>query len=329
MLKLSDGKGFVVLNIWEKNKWLLNGSYNTKISTSKSHKYHRYSFIESWEHTIDAHLSNRENISTIDGHLSNRENISTIDADLPNRENISTIDAHLSNRENMSTIDAHLSNRENMSTIDAQLSNCENRSTIDAHLSNHENIILLGDFNSCMLDSSTRAFSETYEFRSLVKEAICFKNPEDPSCIDLILTNKHLSFQRSYAIETDWTIWILQNGTDCDEMHSPKRKPRIITYRKYKNFCNETFMTTLQHEVDKQRAFLYENGLDAFWKICTDVLEKHKLRKKHVCEQITNLSLTLKSRKPLWEVKIDSYFENKEMCVYHCYENRIKVILQF
>ena len=145
-------------------------------------------------------------ISTTDTHLSNRENISTIDADLPNRENISTTDAHLSNRENMSTIDVHLSNRENMSTINAHLSNCENISTIDAHLSNHENIILLGDFNSCMLDSSMRTFSETYEFRILVKEATCFKNPEDPSCIYLILTNKHLSFQRSYAIETDWTI---------------------------------------------------------------------------------------------------------------------------
>ena len=156
--------------------------------------------------TTDTHLSNRENISTIDAHLSNRENISTIDADLPNRENISTTDAHLSNRENMSTIDVHLSNRENMSTINAHLSNCENISTIDAHLSNHENIILLGDFNSCMLDSSMRTFSETYEFRILVKEATCFKNPEDPSCIYLILTNKHLSFQRSYAIETDWTI---------------------------------------------------------------------------------------------------------------------------
>ena len=79
-------------------------------------------------------------------------------------------------------------------------------STINAHLSNHENIILSGDFNSCMLYSSLKAFSETYKFRSLVKEATCFKNPEDPSCIDLILTNKHLSFQRLYAIETGWTF---------------------------------------------------------------------------------------------------------------------------
>ena len=58
------------------------------------------------------------------------------------------------------------------------------------------------------------------------------------------------------------------------KMHSCKRKPRTITYQKYKNFHNETFLTFLMPEVDKQRTFLYENGLDAFSKICTDVQEK-------------------------------------------------------
>ena len=58
------------------------------------------------------------------------------------------------------------------------------------------------------------------------------------------------------------------------KMHSYKRKPRTITYQKYKNFHSETFLTSLMPEVDKQRAFLYENGLEAFSKICTDVQEK-------------------------------------------------------
>ena len=50
-------------------------------------------------------------------------------------------------------------------------------------------------------------------------------------------------------------------------------------------------MTSLQHEVDKQRVFFYESGLDGFSKICTDVLEKHApcKKKKKICEQITNL----------------------------------------
>ena len=59
-----------------------------------------------------------------------------------------------------------------------------------------------------------------------------------------------------------------------------KRKPRIITYQKYKNFRYETSLTSLQYEVDKKKAFLYENGLGTFSNICTDVLEKHAPRKK-------------------------------------------------
>ena len=37
---------------------------------------------------------------------------------------------------------------------------------MDANSSKYENIILL-NFNSCMLDSSRKAFCETYKFRSL------------------------------------------------------------------------------------------------------------------------------------------------------------------
>ena len=66
------------------------------------------------------------------------------------------------------------------------------------------------------------------------------------------------------------------------KMHLHKRKPGIITYRKYKNLRNEIFLTSLQHEVDKQRAFLCENGLDATSQICTEVIESHAPHKKDI-----------------------------------------------
>ena len=89
----------------------------------------------------------------------------------------------------------------------------------------------------------------------------------------LILTYRHLNFHQSCAIEVglyDFHKMVLA----LMKMYFPKRKPRIITYQKYKNFCNETFLTSLQYEVDEQRAFLNENGLDDFSKIFADVLEK-------------------------------------------------------
>ena len=74
--------------------------------------------------------------------------------------------------------------------------------SIDVQSSKYENIILLGDLNSCILDISVKEFCKTYKFLSLIEEATCFKHSENPPCIDLVLTNKHFSFQQSGAIET-------------------------------------------------------------------------------------------------------------------------------
>ena len=86
-----------------------------------------------------------------------------------------------------------------------------------------------------MLGSSMKAFCGTYEFLSLVKEATCFKNLENPSGINLILTDKHLSFQRGCAIETELSDIHIMVLTMM-KTHFSKKKPSITTYRKYKNF---------------------------------------------------------------------------------------------
>ena len=75
--------------------------------------------------------------------------------------------------------------------------------SIDSLSSKYDNFILLVDFNSCMEDSPMKTFGEFYKLRNLIKEPTCFKNPENPTCIDLILTNKPLSFKNTYVIETE------------------------------------------------------------------------------------------------------------------------------
>ena len=121
-----------------------------------------------------------------------------------------------------------------------------------------------------MLESSMKAIFENYKFHSFVKEATCFKNQGNPSCIDLILVNKHLRFQRLCALEARLSDL---HKILLTVMKTHKKKPRIILFREYKNFLNEIW--SLQHEVGKPRENLYENGLDALSKICTDVPKKH------------------------------------------------------
>ena len=51
---------------------------------------------------------------------------------------------------------------------------------------------------------SMKAFCDSYGFKKkLIKDAICYKNPENPSCINLILTNNPNSFQNSGVTEAD------------------------------------------------------------------------------------------------------------------------------
>ena len=50
----------------------------------------------------------------------------------------------------------------------------------------HENIILIGDFNSEMSEVATNTFCITYNLECLIREPTCFKNIDNPSCIDLI-----------------------------------------------------------------------------------------------------------------------------------------------
>ena len=73
---------------------------------------------------------------------------------------------------------------------------------LDLYSAHYENLIIIGDFNTDINESCMKSFCESYTLSSLIKEPICHKNPQNPSCIDLILTNSPYSFQNSCAIET-------------------------------------------------------------------------------------------------------------------------------
>ena len=47
-----------------------------------------------------------------------------------------------------------------------------------------------------------RNFCNSHNLNSIIKQPTSFENLENPSCIDLILTNKPRSFQTTCVIET-------------------------------------------------------------------------------------------------------------------------------
>ena len=65
---------------------------------------------------------------------------------------------------------------------------------MDLYSSNYESTILVGGLNSEINDKCMNDFCERYGLSSLIIESVCYKNPENPSCIDLFLTNSPNSF---------------------------------------------------------------------------------------------------------------------------------------
>ena len=73
---------------------------------------------------------------------------------------------------------------------------------LDVYMNKYDNILLLGDFNSETSENYLNDFCNIYNLRNIIKEPTCFKNPGNPSCIDLFLTNRPRCFKNTVAAET-------------------------------------------------------------------------------------------------------------------------------
>lgn len=85
-------------------------------------------------------------------------------------------------------------------TIDRHLNSAS--ITFDLLSSNYDNFLFLGDFNCDATENKLNIFCEHYSLSSLITYPTCFKNPNNPCCIDLILTNSSESFYKSCTVET-------------------------------------------------------------------------------------------------------------------------------
>ena len=100
--------------------------------------------------------------------------------------------------------------------------------------------MLVGDFNTAITERYIESFLNEHELSNLVKEKICFKNMQNPSCIDLLLTNSSCTFQQ--------TTTVCSGYSDCHKLvlnelktSVPKDNPRQITYKDYKKFDSLKF----------------------------------------------------------------------------------------
>ena len=90
-----------------------------------------------------------------------------------------------------------------------------------------------------------------HELCNLVKEKTCFKNMQNPSSIDLLLTNNVYAFQQTITISTGLS--------DCRKLVLAVLKttvsriqPKEITCRDYKQFDSSKFKNEVKNILTKE-----------------------------------------------------------------------------
>ena len=82
-----------------------------------------------------------------------------------------------------------------------------------------------------------------------MKETICYKNPENPSCIDLFLTNCSRNFHNTFLYETGLSDFHKLVVAILPASFEPL-SPKIIKYRNYKNFNEGKFCSLFKKRLN-------------------------------------------------------------------------------
>lgn len=149
--------------------------------------------------------------------------------------------------------------------------------SLDLYCQNYEKFLLIGDFNAEESEPCLYQFLQEYESKNLVKEKTCFKSINNPSCIDLFITNHARCFQNTQTISTGLSDFHKMVVTVLRSSFK-KAKPKQILYRDYKHFDTEIFKSELRNALANTEVPDYET----FELIFLQVLERNAPVKKKI-----------------------------------------------
>ena len=130
-----------------------------------------------------------------------------------------------------------------------------------------------------------KTFCNSYCLKRLIKQRTCFKNPEKPSCIDLIITNRPHFFLSICVIETELSGFC-KITISVVKVRFWRISPKLVIYRDFQKFNNEIFLNSLQSLV-WSTYWLQHSWLCSTAPRCGSFLEK-TLKKKHLCHHDKN-----------------------------------------
>ena len=116
-----------------------------------------------------------------------------------------------------------------------------------------------------------KSFCQICNFKNLLNKPTCYKNPTNPCCVDLILTNRPRSFQNSCTFKTRLSDFHRKTLTVLKSSFA-KQKPRILNCRNYKFFNNTLFRDQVLNELINSNLQMSDKGLKHFKETCLSVV---------------------------------------------------------
>ena len=184
--------------------------------------------------------------------------------------------------------------------------------SLDLFTTKYERLLFLGDFNVGMEDSSIKVFCSNYNLTSMINKPTCYKDPDKPTCIDLILTNCPRSFQNPCVIVIGLSDFYMMIAMAMKTSYR-KIEPRVINYRDYESFPNEGFRESLLENIKRKLSENSDKSFSNFTNTCNTVLDKQLPRiKRHVRgNQLPFMNKTLSKAIMLRTKLRNKFFKNR------------------
>ena len=151
---------------------------------------------------------------------------------------------------------------------------------LDIYFHKYDYILLIGNFNSEISEKSIHDFCNVYNLESLSNTPTCFKNPENPSCIVLLLANSKNNLDEALVLELGLSDFY-KLVVSVLKSYFKKEDPKVIIYRDYKYFDNEMFSIELENKLSKIGLLIL--NYDIFKNVYIGVINKHvPLKRKYI-----------------------------------------------